>query len=354
MSIVRQSAWGLLVVLTVSSLWLLGAVKAWSYPLPVSSSCCRGARSTAFAAKRRTNDDPDDDDDGYPDHYERQQHKDSQRRNLLVRQPAKAAVSLLLWSSLTVSSTSILPLAANALVKGNAPPPKTKVGDATTSGGRPKCTNVEDCQAEAERRAEEERLDAQINAVPVSTTSQGTRYRDLVVGTGPTTAQIGDDVTTYYKVLKLGKRSYDGISGEGTVIFSRGYGLEDDEERAGDQTFRTVLGARSNINALNDAVVGMREGGIRRFTVTPDQGWRKPGKTCDGGPGGSGPGGDLKTDYVVVPTATMVSTEACFDTSKQPFPLAYGEQRRMAQRFDQSLIMEVELVRVGTGDSSLL
>jgi FKBP-type peptidyl-prolyl cis-trans isomerase len=138
------------------------------------------------------------------------------------------------------------------------------------------------------------------------------------------------------------------------VVFSRGYGLEDDEERARDKSFRTVLGAMSNISAFNDAVAGMREGGIRRFAVAPDQGWRKPGKACDGGPGGSGQGGDLKTDYVVVPTATMVATEACFDNSKQPFPLAYAEQRRMAQRFDQSLIMEVELVRVGPGDSSLL
>ncbi len=45
-----------------------------------------------------------------------------------------------------------------------------------------------------------------------------------------------------------------------------------------------------------------------------------------------------------VPTATMVATETCFDKSKLPFPERYDQQRRMAQRFDQSLIMEVELV----------
>lgn len=60
-------------------------------------------------------------------------------------------------------------------------------------------------------------------------------------------------------------------------------------------------------------------------------------------------GGELKTDYVVVPTATMVNEEACFDMSKQPFPTTYAQQRRMAQRFDQSLIMEVELVKTGPG-----
>ena len=75
-------------------------------------------------------------------------------------------------------------------------------------------------------------------------------------------------------------------------------------------------------------------------------GWERPDRACDGGPGGQGAGGDLKTDYVVVPTATMVATETCFDKSKLPFPERYDQQRRMAQRFDQSLIMEVELVNV--------
>ena len=75
-------------------------------------------------------------------------------------------------------------------------------------------------------------------------------------------------------------------------------------------------------------------------------GWRKPGSACDGGPGGRGAGGELKTDYVVVPTATMVAEETCFDTTKLPFPNTYAQQRRMAQRFDQSLIIEVELVDI--------
>jgi hypothetical protein len=86
--------------------------------------------------------------------------------------------------------------------------------------------------------------------------------------------------------------------------------------------------------------------GIRRFSILPQKGWERPTKQCDGGPGGQGAGGELKTDYVVVPTATMVSTESCFDTNKLPFPTTYAEQRRMAQRFDQSLIMEVRVVDI--------
>jgi hypothetical protein len=42
----------------------------------------------------------------------------------------------------------------------------------------------------------------------------------------------------------------------------------------------------------------------------------------------------------------MVEQEACFDRAKRPFPQTYAQERRMAQRFDQSLIMEVRLVNV--------
>lgn len=230
------------------------------------------------------------------------------------------------------------PLPALALVKGNAPPPKAKLSE------RPKCTNVEECQRLAEEKEAQERSTASQNSIPISSVA-GTKYYDIVEGTGET-AKTGNEVTVYYKVLKLGKRSYDGLSGEGTVVFSRGYGLEDEENKAREKSFVATLGNPNNIVAINNAVKGMKVGGIRRFSVFPDQGWRKPGQACDGGPGGQGSGGDLKTDYVVVPTATMVAAEACFDTMKLPFPTSYAEQRRMAQRFDQSLIMEVELVHV--------
>jgi hypothetical protein len=125
-----------------------------------------------------------------------------------------------------------------------------------------------------------------------------------------------------------------------------GYGYEDDETAPGAKSFTTTVGNYQNIAALNDALLGMKVGGLRRFAITPQKGWERPTKLCDGGPGGSGAGGDLKTDYVVVPTATMVSTESCFDQTKIPFPVSYAEQRRMAQRFDQSLIMEVQVVSV--------
>lgn len=226
---------------------------------------------------------------------------------------------------------------AFALVKGVAPPPSMKPG-----GGKPKCTNVEECQAQAEQKEREDREAAEANRVPAKKTASGVIYKDEQEGSGPQ-VKNGDEVTLFYKVLKLGKRSYDGLSGEGTVVFSRGYGFEDDEKKPGDKSFITTVGGFNNIVALNDALIGMQVGSIRRIAVLPQKGWRKPTAACDGGPGGSGQGGDLKTDYVVVPTAQLVEQEACFDTTRQPFPTTYAQQRRMAQRFDQSLILEVEV-----------
>jgi len=230
--------------------------------------------------------------------------------------------------------------AAEALVKGVAPPPPKK-----SSGDKPKCTNVEECQEMAYIR-EQELREKEERGPPPKVTSTGIKYRDIEDGSGDVEVKDGAELEIYYKVLKLGKRSYDGISGEGTVVFSKGYGLEDDENKPGSKSFKTVVGGYSNIVALNEATIGMKVGGIRRFSILPQKGWEKATRACDGGPGGGGTGGDIKTDYVVVPTATMVDQEACFDTTKQPFPIAYAQQRRMAQRFDQSLIMEVQVVKV--------
>jgi len=204
---------------------------------------------------------------------------------------------------------------------------------------------------------QEEKMRAE--AAPVDVTKLGTRYVEVDengVGVkagmqsssddGKVVAKKGDLITVYYKVLKLGKRSYDGLSGEGTVVFSRGYGLEDDEDSKSQKSFQFLLGDTTVVGGLNDAVPGMSVGTSRRIGILPQMGWRKPGTACDGGPGGNGSGGDLKTDYAIVPTATMVATEVCFDKEKRPFPTSYAEQRRMAQRFDQSLIMEVKLVSI--------
>ena len=131
-------------------------------------------------------------------------------------------------------------------------------------------------------------------------------------------------------------------------MYETGYGLEDDEEEGKEYYFECRVAGENDasnrvILALTDALVGMSVGEVRRLSVTPQRGWELPGRACDGGPGGQGNGGELKTDYVVVPTATMVATETCFDKTRLPFPTTYAQQRRMAQRFDQSLILQIEL-----------
>lgn len=266
-----------------------------------------------------------------------------------------AAASTLL-PALTASTA--LPAPSAALVKGNAPPPKKKPPSSDGGGDAPKCRNVEECEEMAERREAQRVKEAAERAAagPKPVVVGGTRYLDVSDEEGGTPppppsgearlAKAGDEVEVHYKVLKLGKRSYDGLSGEGTVVFSRGYALEDDEKVPGDKSFRFTLGAPFVIQALNDAVPGMAVGGVRRISVTPRNGWEKDTPACDGGPGGRGAGGELKTDYVVVPTATMVEQEACFDKTKLPFPTTYAQERRMAQRFDQSLIVEVRLVGI--------
>ncbi len=297
--------------------------------------------------------------------------------NKISRQHFLSGVtSTLLLPTLLV--TTSIPNPSYALVKGNAPPPKMKPPSSSsfTTGsavgisneGTTKCRNVEECQEQAERAemALMQREAEKAASGPKPQIVNGrTRYLDVVVvaedgGSGSSRsdngngsagdalriAKMGDTITIYYKVLKLGKRSYDGLSGEGTVIFSRGYALEDDEKVLGDKSFTFVLGDTNVIQALNDAIPGMAVGSVRRISVTPQIGWENNTSSCDGGPGGKGVGGELRTDYVVVPTATMVEQEACFDKSKLPFPRTYAQERRMAQRFDQSLIVEVKLENV--------
>ena len=50
-----------------------------------------------------------------------------------------------------------------------------------------------------------------------------------MVGTGAAIAQ-GSAADIKYRVLRLGKRSRDGLSGEASLVFSFGYGEDDDKE----------------------------------------------------------------------------------------------------------------------------
>lgn len=137
----------------------------------------------------------------------------SNRRNFFIETTTTTAAATAAATLLLVTTTPTPP--ALALVKGNAPPPKQKKAER-------KCTNVDECQAMAEIRDQDRREEEDLGP-PALVTKGGTRYREISDGDGgATVVEEGNEVTLYYKILKLGKRSYDGISGEGTVVFSRG------------------------------------------------------------------------------------------------------------------------------------
>jgi len=77
-----------------------------------------------------------------------------------------------IYSSATAAVALCTIQPADALVKGNAPPPK--------KGPPPeerKCRNLEECQEQADRAAYKAEEEARANMVPASITSKGTRYR---------------------------------------------------------------------------------------------------------------------------------------------------------------------------------
>jgi FKBP-type peptidyl-prolyl cis-trans isomerase len=121
-------------------------------------------------------------------------------------------------TSAALTFFTIYPRPVSALVKGNTPPTSKKA-----PSDERKCRNVEECQEMAEKAAAQAEMEERANMLPVNVTPQGTKYRDVgEAKNGSQSAKEGDRATIFYKVLKLGKRSFDGLSGEGTVVFSRG------------------------------------------------------------------------------------------------------------------------------------
>merc|ERR1719277_2584495 len=90
-------------------------------------------------------------------------------------------------------------------------------------------------------------------------------------------AKAGDMVRVRYRVMRSGKRSSDGLTGEASTIFSLGYG-EDDGPK--DAVLTAALGEGRFVKALDEGIVGMNVGGKRRVQVRPEYGlgWRKSGK----------------------------------------------------------------------------
>jgi len=229
----------------------------------------------------------------------------------------------------------IRPAPGSALVQGNEVPEDYKDKVKRFRGQRPKnCMTVEECREIGEQK----QLAAMAEGPPVvySVTASGARYKDVENGTESAgVARQGDSVQIKYRVMRSGKRSRDGISGEASTIFSLGYG--EDDARDPKATLSVKLGDGRLVKALDEAVVGMAVGGTRRIQVKSENGmgWKKPGDCA-------------KTkDLGVQLISAGEDNDLCLDEAKLPQPADYGAKRRFLRRFDENLIVEAELVSIG-------
>ncbi|CAE7216152.1 ANK1 [Symbiodinium pilosum] len=235
------------------------------------------------------------------------------------------------WSLLAVGAAWCAGLAsAQALVKGSPPPKGYGLGKGIKEAAD--CRSMTECE-ELGRQREEEKYGTKMEKT-YKVTASGARYKDMKPGNeADGVAKAGDDLKLRYRVMRAGKRSYDGVSGEATTLFSLGYG-EDDGPK--DATLKAPLGQGKFVKAIEEGLVGMSVGGIRRVQVRPDfgLGWKKPGK-CAEAIGAVGAIAGL-------PAAGAEKESSCLDTSLLPQPEDWNAKRRFERRFDESLIVEVE------------
>ena len=180
---------------------------------------------------------------------------------------------------------------ALALVTGSKPP------EGGFKAKKAKCKNIDVCEAAGEKAADQK---FGTEEVAFERTDGGDRFRDLTPGTGKKAAK-GDAVEIRYRVMRLGTRARDGLSGEGQTsatprtrthhqpttsapasdvcpfcllppaVFSYGFG--EDEDKEGDK-MSVQLDGKNLVAGADAAIIGMQPGGRRRVLVRPERGWR--------------------------------------------------------------------------------
>ena len=206
---------------------------------------------------------------------------------------------------------------AAALVKGVAPPEGYGRGggkkDLGLNADGKRITNKQEA-LEIGREREAALFDKEDGKFLV--TEEGDRYRDIVEGDGEEVGE-GSQVRIKYRVLRLGKRSRDGLSGEASLVFSYGYGEDDDKES---DLLAISVGETPLVPALDSAIYGMKEGGKRRIAVRPERGWRKADASCGGRDIGKTV--DIGT-AIGLPGALVTETESCVDNFRVPIPTTF-------------------------------
>ena len=120
-----------------------------------------------------------------------------------------------------------------------------------------KCTDIESCREEGERRVAEE--DALLG--PIVNMGQGVRYRESRRGTGPA-LKVGDVCEVTYEVQKS----------NGDYMWSLGRDKEPGKRDLG-ETYRVVLGKHDVPVAVEMALEGMQKGGVRKIEMPPNLGF---------------------------------------------------------------------------------
>mmetsp|Transcript_87785 Transcript_87785/g.274981 ORF Transcript_87785/g.274981 Transcript_87785/m.274981 type:complete len:349 (+) Transcript_87785:53-1099(+) len=249
---------------------------------------------------------------------------DQGRRAALVGCSASLMVAVFAWGP-----------AVRALVKGNAPPDGYGLGKNLAQ--KAECKSVVDCQ-EVGRKREAQTFG---QAVKYQMTPSGARFYDMEPGSKEAgVLEKGGTARLKYRVMRQGKRSQDGLSGEASTIFSLGYG-EDDGPK--DAVLTAPVGQGRFVKALDEGLLGMAVGGKRRVQVRPENGlgWNKEGKCAE----------EIVAVGVLagLPSGGAQNEETCLDENKLPQPVDFASKRRFSRRFDESLIVEVELVALGSG-----
>ncbi|KAJ8598277.1 hypothetical protein CTAYLR_006001 [Chrysophaeum taylorii] len=118
-----------------------------------------------------------------------------------------------------------------------------------------KCTDIESCREEGERRIEEEeRMKGPTVSLP-----GGVRYREMELGDGPALA-VGDSADIRFQVLQ---------SANGYFM----YGVPDRMGKDLSETYRVTLGSLDVPEGVEDAMVGAARGSRRRVQLPPNKGF---------------------------------------------------------------------------------
>lgn len=148
--------------------------------------------------------------------------------------------------------------------------------------------------------------------------------------------------------MRLGTKARDGLTGEGQTIFSFGFGEDDDKE--GDK-LPVALTKNSLVPGVNDALIGMQPGGRRRVLVRPERGWRRLDGACKVGEKELGLEAQKRVDadagnlvFKADIGAAIENENACQNNVALPQPRSYGAKARFGRRFDESLLVELDVV----------